>query len=162
MLRSLGAQSKQLRPDSPGWAHDGHDERRRIVVGVDGSEVSKGALRWAARQARLTGASLDVVMTWELPTLPHGVWGGYDESQDAQQALNETVRDVLGKTKEGEVLTRAIEGPPAPRLLEAAKGADLLVVGSEGHGPVAGLLLGSVSQQCVAHAPCPVVVVPPS
>lgn len=132
---------------------------RRIVVGVDGSESSKDALRWAARQADLTEASLDVIMSWELPVVPYGVWAGYDAGGDAQRLLDETVEEVLGQTSERDVLVTAAEGEPAVTLLKAAKRADLLVVGSRGHRPFAGLLLGSVGRHCVTHAPCPVVVV---
>jgi nucleotide-binding universal stress UspA family protein len=136
------------------------DRKPRIVVGVDGSEGSKDALRWAARQAKLTGALLDVVMTWEVPVVPYGVWAGYDASGEAKETLNETVQEVLGGANPDDVVVTAPEGRPAQTLLEEAKDADLLVVGCRGHGPFAGLLLGSVSQHCATHAPCPVVVVP--
>ena len=132
----------------------------RIVVGVDGSKSSKDALRWAARQADLTGASLDVVMSWELPIVPYGAWTGYDAGEDAQRLLDETVDEVLGETPERDVVITVAEGEPAVTLLEAAKRADLLVVGGRGDGPFAGLFLGSVGHRCVTHAPCPVVVVP--
>ncbi len=64
----------------------------RIVVGLDGSEGSKDALRWAARQAELTGDSLDVVMTWEVPVVPYGVWAGYDAGAEAKETLDATSR----------------------------------------------------------------------
>jgi len=136
------------------------DRQRRIVVGVDGSEGSKDALRWAKREADLTCASLDVVMTWEVPAVPYGVWSGYDASGAAEATLKETVEEVLGVPNPHDVALITTEGRPANTLLEAARKADLLVVGTRGHGPFAALLLGSVSQQCVTHAPCPVVVVP--
>ena len=138
----------------------GHRTHGRIVVGIDGSEGSKCALRWAARQGELTGASLEVVMTWEVPVLPYGVWAGYDASDQAQETLDATVEEVLGSRNPGHVVATVTEGRPEWALLEAAKKADLLVVGGRGHGLFAGLLLGSVSQHCAAHASCPVVVVP--
>ncbi len=137
-------------------------DRPRIVVGVDGSEGSKEALRWAAGQAQLTGASLEVVTAWEVPVVPYGIWAGYDAGPEAQETLQQTVQEVLGTVEEGDVVLRATEGRPAFTLLEAAEKADLLVVGSSrGHGAFVGLLLGSVGPECLTHASCPVVVVPP-
>jgi nucleotide-binding universal stress UspA family protein len=145
--------------DRPG--REGGERRRRVLVGVDGSEGSKDALRWAARQADTTGASLDVLMTWEVPVVPYGVWSGYDVGREAQEILNEAVDEVLGAGRVRDVTVTVVEGQPGPALLAAAEDADLLVVGSRGNGPLAGLLLGSVSQYCATHAHCPVVVVPP-
>ncbi|HLG67213.1 MAG TPA: universal stress protein [Acidimicrobiales bacterium] len=135
--------------------------RQRIVVGVDGSDASKEALRWAAAQAEATGASLRVVIAWEFPA----AWGGvplpasYDPEQSARQAAEEVIDEVLGADRRPDVRLDVVESRPAPALIEAARGADLLVVGSRGHGAFTGMLLGSVSQHCVGHAPCPVVVV---
>ena len=134
-----------------------------IVVGVDGSDASKDALRWAARQAKVTGASLRAVMTWQVPVgtyaAPMALPGGYDFGPEAERTLDESIREVLGEHPGVEVSAVVIEGHPAPKLLEAAADATLLVVGSRGHGAFTGMLLGSVSEHCVAHAPCPVVVV---
>ncbi len=132
-----------------------------IVVGIDGSDPSRDALKWAARQARLTGSPLKVVLSWEIPTaaymapLPEGL----DFEKDARQVLEEEVSQVLGAEPGITVETVVAEGHPAPVLLELSKDADLLVLGSRGHGQFAGMLLGSVSEHCVAHAACPVVVV---
>jgi len=144
---------------------------KRIVVGIDGSAESKQALRWAVAEAKLRGAALRVVHTWFFPYIAPGP--GVDPVLlDAD--LIETVRRLaeelvdgelaeLGDTTSGVDIERAVvEGAPAPALLEAAEGADLLVVGSRGRGGFTGLLLGSVSQQCAHHAPCPLVIVPPS
>jgi nucleotide-binding universal stress UspA family protein len=135
--------------------------RRRIVVGVDGSESSKDALRWASHQAKLTGASLEVVITWEIAPPSYGyslpVPSDYDPQANAKQTLDDTVLDVLGAG--APVQTRAVEGSPGQTLVELAKGAELLVLGSRGHGQVVGMLLGSVSEYCAAHAACPVVVI---
>ncbi len=133
-----------------------------IVVGVDGSESSKRALRWAADQAKLTGAQLKVVTTWEYP--PTLGWAppypsDFDPEQDARKALQETVDSVLGADPGVAVEISVTEGHPAYVLVQAAGEAALLVVGSRGHGAFAGMLLGSVSEYCAAHSPCPVVVV---
>lgn len=136
--------------------------RGRIVVGVDGSEASKTALRWAANQARLTGARLVVVAAWEYPTSfgwAPAYPADWDPEADARTALTEVVDQVLGQQRPDGVELDVAEGHPAPILVEASQGAELLVVGSRGHGAFAGMVLGSVSEHCVAHARCPVVVV---
>jgi len=138
-----------------------------IVAGVDGSEESKRALRWALAEARLRGARLRAVYAW---TYPFTAGPGYMQPLDpdlqgslqkeAEHMLDEALAEV--GTEGVEVERAAVEGPPAAMLVEAAEGADLLVVGSRGRGGFSGLLLGSVSQQCAHHAPCPVVIVPPA
>ncbi|MEU7875982.1 universal stress protein [Dactylosporangium sp. NPDC049140] len=143
-----------------------HD--RRIVVGVDGSIHSKTALRWAITQARLVGATVEAVSAWQHPAMVGYAFGGIPINYEGDsiaaitdKVLTETVADVTGQQDQPvEVRTRVLQGHPAQVLLEAATGADLLVVGSRGHGTFAGMLLGSVSQHCVQHAPCPVLVVP--
>jgi nucleotide-binding universal stress UspA family protein len=141
-------------------AHGHHHER--IVVGVDGSESSKDALRWGAHQAELTGASLEAVTTWEITSNSLGfavpIPSDYNPAAIAKQTLDETIADVLGKSGL-QVVPHVVEGEAARSLLDIAKGADLLVVGSRGHGPFAGALLGSVSAYCAAHSTGPVVVV---
>jgi nucleotide-binding universal stress UspA family protein len=131
-----------------------------IVVGVDGSEESREALRWAARQAKLSGASLDVVAAWAFPE----TWGwsiaalnDLDPEADTRRMLEATVKEVLGSDDGAHLI--AVEGRPAPVLLQAAEDAELLVVGSRGRGAFAGMVLGSVSEHCLHHASCPVVVV---
>ena len=135
----------------------------RIVVGVDGSDASKDALAWAAHQAELTGASLQAVMVWHVPTVAYGaplaLPTEYDFEPQARRTLDETIRQVLGDDPMIKVSALVVEGHPAPELLEATAGAELLVVGSRGHGAFTGMLIGSVSEHCVTHAPCPVVVV---
>jgi nucleotide-binding universal stress UspA family protein len=141
---------------------DGADAGPRIVVGVDGSPPSCQALRWAAGQARLTGASLQVVTSWEYPTTYGWVPPyppDFDPAGDARRLLEQTVGDVLGDDPGVEIGVEVAEGHAAPVLVEAARGAALLVVGNRGHGGFAGMLLGSVSEHCVRHAPCPVTVV---
>jgi nucleotide-binding universal stress UspA family protein len=131
-----------------------------IVVGVDGSEPSKEALRWAARQARIIGADLQVVAAWEFPV----AWGwvppypaDFDPEGDTRRALEATLGEVLGPDAPARLVV--VEDSPAPALLRAAADAELLVVGSRGRGEFAGMVLGSVSEHCVHHAPCPVVVI---
>ena len=145
-----------------------HDQDRRIVVGVDTSHGSRVALRWALKQARLTGASVEVVTAWQHPAMYAYSYGAIPVpsvadgiAAMAEKALVDTVADIVGTQDEPvEVRVRVAEGPAAQVLLTAAAGAQLLIVGSRGHGGFAGLLLGSVSQHCAHHAPCPVVVVP--
>lgn len=134
----------------------------RIVVGVDGSESSKEALRWAADQAHKVGATLQVMMVWQNPTRDMWVIAdppGTDRLGLTRRALERTVHSVLGEHPGVEVDQLAVEGPPARELVAASTDADLLVVGSRGHGGFAGVVLGSVSLHCVSHAACPVVVV---
>jgi nucleotide-binding universal stress UspA family protein len=140
-------------------------ENRRIVVGVDGSEPSKHALRWAVRQAELTGASVDAINAWDVP-LYAGVAPIFETGTEGEvlakageRVLTETLAEVAGERPSVAVHPRVVEGHPAVALLRAAEGADLLVVGCRGHGAFVSALLGSVSQYCVHHAPCPVVVV---
>jgi len=138
---------------------------RRIVVGVDGSDPSIRALRWAARQAEWSGASLDVLTVWTFPEhpAPLGImidvpWP--DELMaEARVKLDEVIRSALPNFDPGRIHARVIRGSAVPVLLDAARDAELLAVGSRGRGVMAELLLGSVSEGCVRHAACPVVVI---
>ncbi len=135
---------------------------RFIVVGVDGSEPSLKALRWAASQARLTGASLRVLTTWEISTTSG--WApafplDYDPEAVARQVLDEAVNDTLGPSPTIRVERVVKEGLPVTVLLAESHGADLLVVGTHGHGALAGVLVGSVPEHLLRHAPCAVVIV---
>ena len=137
----------------------------KIVVGVDGSDGSIDALRWAARQAEFTGATLHVVTAWAFPEhrTPFGIVFDIAESADptarARTKLDGLIADVLGKHEKVVLRAEVIPGNEAETLIHAARGADLLVVGSRGRGGFAGMMLGSVSAQCVRHAQCHVVVV---
>jgi nucleotide-binding universal stress UspA family protein len=138
----------------------------RIVVGVDGSPSSQEALRWAARQAGLTGATLEAVIAWHWPLMvggyawpPVGVLEATDFSKEARRVLTEAITSALGPNPSVPVTEVVGEGPPPRVLLDAADGADMLVVGSRGYGGFAEALLGSVSQHCVHHAACPVVII---
>ncbi len=135
--------------------------QERIVVGVDGSDSSKAALRWAIRQAKLTGGSVDAVTAWHYPST-YG-WapiadGAIDVEGEAKKTLTEALIGVSGLAPEVPVRPLVLEGHAADVLLRAAMGAELLVVGSRGHGGFASALLGSVSLNCVLHAHCPVLV----
>ena len=139
----------------------------RIVVGVDASTPASHALRWAIAEARLRGASVEAVHVWRYPTLtyspaiiPTPVFAHDDLEADARAVLDEAVNGALAGMDDQPLVERVVlEGAPAARLLERADGASLLVVGHRGRGGFAGLVLGSVAQQCSAHAPCPVAVV---
>ena len=135
---------------------------QRIVVGVDGSESSKAALRWAITQAELTGGSVEAVTAWHYPSTyglaPVGFDGGPDFESDAKRVLTEALAEVSGLAPRVRVDPLVAEGHAAAVLLEAARGADLLVLGSRGHGGFTSALVGSVSLYCVLHAHCPVLV----
>jgi nucleotide-binding universal stress UspA family protein len=136
--------------------------QQRIVVGVDGSSPSKQALRWALKQAELTGAAVEAVHAWHIPST-NGWTPMFDLAEGLSKAgervLADTVAEVAGDRPAVTVRTRLVEGNAAAALIQAAKGADLLVLGCRGHGGFVGALLGSVSQHCVQHATCPVVVI---
>jgi nucleotide-binding universal stress UspA family protein len=133
----------------------------RIVVGVDGSASSLDALAWAARQAALTSAGLEVVMTWEWPD-SYGWAVPVPDDFDPESTVRRTLEDALAPVRAASpglpIEEKVVNGHPAPVLVEASKDADLLVVGSRGHGEFVGMLLGSVSEYCAGHAQCPVLV----
>jgi nucleotide-binding universal stress UspA family protein len=134
----------------------------RIVVGVDGSPVGQKALEWAIDEARRRDAVVEAVHVWHQPFVTgYTEMGEFDISNFAAEAegvLDSAIAavDTSGVKMEQKVLT----GGAAPVLVEEAKGASLLVVGSRGRGGFKGLLLGSVSQQVAHHAACPVVIIP--
>jgi nucleotide-binding universal stress UspA family protein len=134
-----------------------------IVVGVDGSAQSKGALEWAADEAQRRRASLTVVMVWENPNrdmwIPRIQRGEDRPLLLTERALDRVVEAVLGPRPRVPVEKVAVEGPAAKVLVERAKDAEMLVVGSRGRGGFGGVVLGSVSLHCASHARCPVVVV---
>jgi len=134
---------------------------RRIVVGIDGSASSRAALRWAIRQAKLMGASVDAVVAWRFPStygLAPMAGSAIDLEGEARKALVNALNEVSALEPDVMVHPMVIEGHPAEVLVRAAKDADLLVVGSRGHGAFASTMIGSVSINCVLHSHCPVVV----
>jgi nucleotide-binding universal stress UspA family protein len=133
-----------------------------IVVGIDGSEGARSALRWAIREARSRGGSVKAVHAWrwEFPEL-HG------EHTDARQAsisgamLDREVEAVAHHAPVGvRIAGEAVHGRPDGVLTDAARTADLLVLGSHGHSRQLHQVLGSVTEACIRHATCPVVVIP--
>ena len=143
-----------------------HHTGSRIVAGVDGSPSSVCALRWAISQAELTGAAVEAVLAWHYPVptggygwAPTGMATSFDFKENAEKVLAEAISTACGPGDSVPVHARAVEGNPAQVLLDASDGADLLVVGSRGHGGFTEALLGSVGQHCVHHARCPVVVI---
>jgi nucleotide-binding universal stress UspA family protein len=137
-----------------------------IFVGVDGSTHSQTALDWATREAGIHHAPLTVITVHEVAA---SGWGGSlefpadeimreEERKAVQEAVDQTVAQ-LGDAAPPEITVQALIGQPAPLLIEASKGADLLVVGSRGSGGFSRLLLGSVSNQVAEHAQCPVTII---
>lgn len=139
-------------------------EPERILVGIDGSEGAQLALRWALDEARARQAAVEVVYAWRSPVAGLGTavitLDAATVENDAQFELDRALdaADTTGLIAPVERVVMA--GPAAQVILHAAKGADLVVLGSRGLGGFKGLLLGSVSHQVARHAPCPVVVVP--
>jgi len=140
-------------------------DHRRIVVGVDGSPISKVALRWAVDQARLTGATVDAVIAWQIPdSMTGNAWAALLVEEPgfgvlAEKELTEAIREVAGPDPDVTINPVVVQGWPAEVLLEASEGADLLVVGSRGRGGFTSALLGSVSQNLAHHATCPVLII---
>jgi nucleotide-binding universal stress UspA family protein len=152
-----------------------------IVVGVDGSPGSDAALGWALAEAKLRGAVVRAVTVYEPPQVPVGgaVIGAagmvpaeiVEEDVErlrsaaattAERVLDDAIARAGTEVTAGITIERAaVEGSPAETLIDAGRGAELLVLGSRGRGGFVGLLLGSVSQQCAQHPPCPVVILPP-
>jgi nucleotide-binding universal stress UspA family protein len=139
-----------------------------IVVGVDQSAGAEAALRFALEEARLRQATLRVVHAWQFGYIGGGglegllpAAGGELEEfrQGAAAALDQTLQEVVADQDDVAIERRVEQGVPAAVLVAESHGAELLVVGSRGHGGFAQLLLGSVSQQCAQHASCPVVIV---
>lgn len=150
-----------------------------IVVGVDGSEESQAALRWAAEEAGLRNADLKVVYAYDYqpPWRQHRfgdeiMSSGTDKERvrerlehddaEAREHAEALVREVAADVGNAGVKVEALaitHDNPAEALVDASADADLLVVGSRGRGGFKGLVLGSVSQQCVQHAACPVTVI---
>ena len=134
----------------------------QIVVGIDGSDSSKNALQWAARLAPSLGATIHAVVAWEYPIvfgLEGGMPGSWRPDETAKEILNHTLNAVFGNERPAGLKGSISQGHPTFVLLDASKGAEMLIVGSRGLGGFAGLLLGSVSSACAEHAKCPVLVV---
>jgi nucleotide-binding universal stress UspA family protein len=137
----------------------------QIVVGVDGSEHSVDALRWAAEEARLRNATLKVVASFATPIMSTGYEVAAPDPSDLAAASNTMLGAAIDTIREDgvldgvDVVTEALEGHAGEQLIRLSADADLLVVGARGHGGFLGLLMGSVTTYVVNHAVCPVVVV---
>jgi len=134
----------------------------RIVVGVDGSTTARVALAWAANEALLRDATLQVVYAFPSPTLvgvnpPADYFATIDA--EARQLVDDEIDKVPAAGKVANVVRVAVPEAPGAALVAASAKAEMLVVGRRGRGGFSELLLGSVSNQCVHHAHCPVVVV---
>jgi nucleotide-binding universal stress UspA family protein len=135
----------------------------RIVVGVDGSEHSEYAVRWAANEAQRRNAPLQVLYAYEW------AWHGAqftnmppieaEAKAHADEVVGAAVAEARYTASDVDVIGQAVRGKPAEVLLNAGRAAAMIVMGSRGHGGFVNLLLGSVSQQVTTHATCPVVVV---
>jgi nucleotide-binding universal stress UspA family protein len=133
-----------------------------IIVGIDGSDDSINAYRWAIDEARRRDAEVTALFAWELPMV--GIPGAFDRDElegMAKKFLNDQLDGASNGTGNGVHINRVVaQGDPSASLLEACKrtDAEMLVLGSRGRGGFAGLLLGSVGQECASHAPCPVLI----
>lgn len=136
----------------------------RIVVGVDGSEPSLKALRWAVGQAALSGDAIEAVIVWEFSatawtTMMPGVPPEFDPEPLARQALDDALAKTLDAETAAGIERQVVEGHAAQVLVDRSEGATLLVVGDRGHSTFAATLLGSVSLHVTQHSKSPVVVV---
>jgi nucleotide-binding universal stress UspA family protein len=137
--------------------------RQLVVVGVDGSAESVAALKWAGGYATATGAKLRAIISWHYPSAvgpgPVGV-APESISEEVRQNMATALAQAVASADPGVEVDQVVGyGHPSQLLVDASKEADLLVVGSRGHGSFTGMLVGSVSIHCVTHAHCPVVVV---
>ena len=135
----------------------------RILVGVDGSDGSRRALAWAIEQAAARGAVVQPVIVWER-SFDYGseqYWPADEKiAEAARKRLAAVVTEVAGPDPAVTIDPLVLEGDPGRILCARSASADLLVIGSRGHGGFAGLVLGSVSTKCAHHSRCPVVIVP--
>ncbi len=134
-----------------------------IVVGVDGSEHSKAALRWAAQVAPLFGGVIEAMAVWSLPAVASWEAAFLAQPEELEQStrmlLDHTLEDVFGQEPPAGLVRSVVYGDASRALIRASERAALIVVGSRGSGALAGLLLGSVSAHCAERAKCPVTVV---
>jgi len=148
---------------APGRLDNPAPGRRRIVVGIDGSDESRRALLWAVHLGEVEDADVEAVMVRHLPMAGGYQWvylaAGIDPLESMRKTLGDTVIRTVGAPAASEITLRAVEGSPAAVLVSRSEHAAFLVVGSRGHGGFANLLLGSVGTKCVEHAVCPVLIV---
>ena len=135
-----------------------------IVVGVDGSEGGRRALQWAAAEAATRGGAVQAVIAWSWDGLEYGPIAATRPQEEAERAgrlLDREIKQLVARNGSSlPVAGEVIEGRPADVLSAAARTADLLVLGSHGHSRIRHTVLGSVSEECIRKAACPVVVIP--
>jgi nucleotide-binding universal stress UspA family protein len=135
-----------------------------IIVGVDGSEGGRRALDWAAREAAARGGAVQAVIVWSWDGMEYGpiaATNPQDEAKRAGEVLDREIKALIDRRgSQMPVAGEVIEGRPADVLSTAARRGDLLVLGSHGHSRVRHTVLGSVSEDCIRKAVCPVVVIP--
>jgi nucleotide-binding universal stress UspA family protein len=149
-------------PQGPGEAASPEARGKQgyqIVVGVDGSPHSSAALRWSLDEAASRGGAVTALLAWQVPFV--SIPGAFDRAElehGYREFLITTVSEIA-PAPEVPLDTVLAEGDPAQRRVAASADADMLVLGIRGRSPIAGLMLGSVSQACAASAACPVVLV---
>ena len=133
---------------------------QKVIVGVDGSDCSQEALAWSRRYVEAVGGKLTAVIAWHYPPMPTGPGMVPPTDYDPQGTARTIMANAMTGVGGGADIEQAVvEGNAAAVLIDKSRDADLLVVGTRGHGGFAGMLLGSVSAHCAHHAHCPVVVV---
>lgn len=136
---------------------------KNIVIGIDGSETSANALRWATREAQLHHQSVTAILAWGLLTQQHAdrsnAFNPHYNGQDALETLRSYVTDAVGPEAAEHVRLQPINDLPHRALIHASTDAALLVLGGRGLGGFKGMLLGAVSYQCLHHAACPIAIV---
>ena len=138
----------------------------RVVVGIDGSELSKDAVAFAMLEASRRGAAVEAITAWNrVEALPPGLMAAgvveaMPTTEEIALALSETLAGWRERCPDVKVVQRVVVGHPGHVLTEASRSADLVVVGTRGHGAAASMLIGSTSRNVLHHAVCPVVVVP--
>ena len=138
--------------------------RNLIVAGVDGSEGGRRALDWAVREARARGGAVQAIIAWSWDGLEYGPVTATNPEQERERTahLLETEINAVVETYGSHlpIATEVVEGRPADVLAAAGRAGNLLVLGSHGHSRVRHTVLGSVSEECIRKAACPVVVIP--
>lgn len=147
-----------------GWATSARSTATLpIVAGVDGSEGSRAALEWAAKEAQIRQSPVWAVMAWSFLDQPRlGDHDGFDpqfDERDARDGLHRVVEEVVGPEEAAQIDQVVVADLPARALIEQAEEASMVVVGARGLGGFKGLVLGSVAQQVLHYASCPVVVI---
>ncbi|MGH8793183.1 MAG: universal stress protein [Stackebrandtia sp.] len=135
------------------------EQTKRIVCGVDGSEPSKEALRWAVKYAASVEGEVEAVIAWQYAGTYYDTVPMALHEDGVRETLNTAIVQAVGVDPPVKVHPRMVIGDPSQVLINAADGAELLVVGNRGHGVFTYALLGSVSSRCAHHANCPVTVV---